>query len=580
MLVCGSLHVIHDPVLSASIPRLLRQNGALAVPADCYPTDPDTEPMPKVYFGDANRSLRAAACARGRGDAFPLMIASFGCGPASFWEQVFQALMSGYPHTVLESDGHGGTAGFVTRIQAFLQSARQFSAGGASAPPPEAKALSYVRPAVHHGPYLDRSVRYLFMSSADYLGPVFAAAYRSEGYDAMAAPPLSEATVACGRGDCSGKECLSYQLIWGAFRKFLEDNPSAKETRLVQISGQMCRAGLFPIKDRISLERLGLDRRAKVTALRIAGGAPMSAKVWWGMTAVDILRQLYLYHLAVEPGPGRAEQIYHRFGGQVIRLLERPTRGRVSLTAAARLGQQWRRLLRIMDHAAAAFRELEHGRKDRRRLPTVYLSGDQMTKGNDFAAGGMLQFLSSKGVRIVFEPTCDFLEFMAELHPAQVFGRGSDPVTNTARRAAMVAIRDALYARMRELHPWLPMPDVKAALARTPELLDTRTNGGSAYALGNVLHQWDSGAYDGILMTSCWGCDNGLIEESLLRRRKDIPSYFFYDDGTPIDEHRLASFAFRLHRRPPRSTAPAQRPRRWTELAGRIRRVVRVVAPA
>ena len=564
VLVCGSLHVIHDAGLNGTIPRLLRQSGAVAVPADCYPTDPGTEPMPKIYFGDANRSLRAAVCARRRQDAFPLMIASFGCGPASFTEQVFSALLTGFPHTVLESDGHGGTAGFVTRIQAFLQSARRYRDGAvaSSAETEEIGALAHVQSAVHRGPYLDRFVRYLFMSSVDYLGDVFASVYRAEGYDAVAAPPLCEETTARGKGDCSGKECLSYQLIWGAFRAYLEDNPSPRETRLVQIAGQMCRAGLFPIKDRISLERMGLDKAVTVTSLRMAGGSSVSVRIWWGMVAVDVLRQLYLYHLAVEPEPGAAERLYREYGDAVIRMLERPTRSRLPLAALARTDRQFLRLLALLDRAAADFARMEHGRPDHRRLPVVYLSGDQLTKGNDHAAGGMLQFLGSRGVRVVFEPTCDFLEFMADLHPAQVFGRGAGGLNVLGQRLVMSTVRNTIYRRMRQQHPWLPMPAVKEALARTPELLHPGTNGGSAFAVGNVLHQWDSGAYDGVLITACWGCDNGLIEESLLRRRKEIPCHFFYDDGTPMDEQRLASFAFRLHRdmagaaRAPRGTPP------------------------
>ncbi len=544
VLVCGSLHVIHDPVLNAKIPRLLRQNGALAVPADCYPTDPSTEAMPKIYFGDANRSLRAAACARRRGDAFPLMIASFGCGPASFSEQIFSALLAGYPHTVLESDGHGGTAGFVTRIQAFLQSARRH-AEEQQRVACDAAALAYVQPTVKRGPYLDRTVRYVFMSSTDYLGEVFAAVYRADGYNAVSAPPLSEETTACGKGDCSGKECLSYQLIWGAFRKYLEDNPFEGETRLVQIAGELCRAGLFPIKDRINLERMGLDN-VTVTALKMAGGSSMSARLWLGMVAADVLRQLYLYHLADEVTPGEVEALYRRHGDALIRMLEQPA-GRGALAKARGMGRAWRELLSLLDEVSAQFADLGRRRTDRRRLPVVFLSGDQLTKGNDHAAGGMLQVLGRRGVRMVFEPTCDFLEFMAEMNPGQVFGRSASWMLVNGNRAFMETTRDVLYRRMRRRHPWLPMPAVKAALARSPELIHPQTSGGSPFAVGNVLHQWDSGDYDGVVMTACWGCDNGLIEESLLRHRKEIPTYFFYDDGSPIDEHRLASFAYKLH---------------------------------
>ena len=92
------------------------------------------------------------------------------------------------------------------------------------------------------------------------------------------------------------------------------------------------------------------------------------------------------------------------------------------------------------------------------------------------------------------------------------------------------------------------MPDVKAALARSQEVIDTSTVGGAALIVGSVLRHWETGAFDGAVLTACWGCDNGKVSESLLRNRRDIPWLFFYDDGSPLDHRKIDSFAFRLRR--------------------------------
>ncbi len=551
VLLCGPLHVIHDPAINATIPNLLRQNGALALPMDCYPVPAHTPAMARIYWGEPNRYLRAALAAREAGDVFPLMLTSFGCGPASFTEHILQALMEGYPHTILESDGHGGTAGFVTRIQAFLQGVRQHrSAGAGAAQGAPVRVVSHAERATHNSPYLDRSVRYVFSASVDYLGPLFAAVYRSYGYDAVAAAPLSEANYTCGKHDCSGKECISYQLVWGSFREYLDQHPSDKPTRLMQVAGQMCRAGVFAIKDRIQLDKLGLGGSVSVSPLRLAGSADMSTKTWVGLTALDLLRQLYIYHLPLQTREGESEQLYHGFCRQVIALVERPA-GRSALMRDVQLGLNGSRMTTLLRDAAAAYAALARRSPVGRELRTVFVSGDVLTKANDFANGGLYHALAGEGVQVVAEPLCDFMEFLALAHPPLFFGRSAAPARSVALLTGMVAVRRALYAMMRRLHPWLPVPAVRAALARGSKTVDASTVGGAPLAVGNVLEQWDTGRYDGVVMTCCWGCDNGLIEESLLRHRREIPAYFFYDDGTPIDERRIASFAFRLHRRPP-----------------------------
>ena len=153
---------------------------------------------------------------------------------------------------------------------------------------------------------------------------------RGAGYDATFVGEPDAAALRAAGAACSGKECLPYQLIWGSFARFLEEEaPRLQGRRALFLSAgngfQACRANLFPLTVQIALERVGLGDRVEVADFSlVTANVRMMPVVWTALVAVDLLNMLRFHSFADEGEQGAGDALFEEYSGRLERMLEEP----------------------------------------------------------------------------------------------------------------------------------------------------------------------------------------------------------------------------------------------------------------
>lgn len=567
VVVNGSLHVIHDRIINAGIPRLLRTNGVLPLPMDCFPIPGDTHGAPRMHWSELKRELRVGIASRSMGGVYPLLLSSFGCGPNSFSEQIFAKLMEGYPYSILESDGHGGTAGYVTRVQAFLHTVRQHDGLAA---PVSSKVLSYLEPTPPLPVDEKDEVRLLVGTLGDRFATFNAARMRAEGFDAVAVGPSTADGLALGQKDCSGKECLVYQNLWGAYRKGVEDDPTNKKILFTSagIGEGMCRLCLFSIKDKITVDNRGLGDRVAVQGLRRvrSGEKPKGllaamrsfGENFAGTLTWDLINQLVGYHRPLEGTKGECDELYDSYCDEAEGIIEHPPRRSDGELEGALLKE---RLKALVQRASKRFAHMAAAADDDPKRRTVLLAGDFYTSLDRLLNHDIVRQLNERGLHVIIESMNAMQEYLATERSNDLFGFPKAYVPNLLMRTTMKKIRHEFYGIVQQDHPWLPSGDMRPMLKVSSRRLAEFPMGPARKTLGSVGYYWEQGFCDGVAVVNPWGCDHGLLAEGFLRHLEEIPMLHIYLDGSPLDERKLNAFAFSLARREPRTAVGRTRPR-------------------
>ena len=388
-------------------------------------------------------------------------------------------------------------------------------------------------------------------------GPNFArhmaAVLRANGYDAYPSPLSDPVGFRMGRESCSGKECLPHQLIWGSFRKFLEEHPPAQgqQTTLLNVTGfGPCRNGMFPFANEIAIEKMGLaDRVDTITFSALDHDRDIFAGLWFSIAATDLLNQMRFHHRPVEHREGHADELFEHYSNQLEHLFLQPDSGK----GLRGIYKNFKRIKRLLTDAAENYRQmpLRAFREDDMR--TVFLCGDILLRVDEWGSGDLARKLNDHGLRVVLEPFSEVIEYFALRRSRELVEMESQRLKNQVTRWSMAVVNARLTAAVRKIHPWIERDDIKRIDRESRELLDGIPISEAVPTMGSALLSWRTKPIDGVVVVGPWGCGPALISEAQLRRKTDIPSLFVYNDGDPIDEARIAGFAWRLKNRPRRT---------------------------
>ena len=124
LILAGRGYNIYDRGVNCDIPRKLRHRyGANVIPLDFLVTGREevADLHPNMFWASGRKILEAARLAAARPNLHMVYITNFKCGPDSYIKH-FARETAGAPMLVLQFDGHGNDAGYMTRCEAYLDS--------------------------------------------------------------------------------------------------------------------------------------------------------------------------------------------------------------------------------------------------------------------------------------------------------------------------------------------------------------------------------------------------------------------------------------------------------------------------
>jgi predicted nucleotide-binding protein (sugar kinase/HSP70/actin superfamily) len=380
-----------DEGLNLQLPRKLAELGMQTVPMDMLALDEaqlsDESLHRNVYWSYGQKILRAAEIIKDDPRLFAIYLSNFGCGPDSFLMTFFKDIMGQKPCLQLELDEHSADAGVITRLEAFLESLKNYRYQ------PQMKRLAAERPAAAKGISRKRTLYIPYMGDCAY---GMASCFRAYGQPAEVMPLADEETLLRGRAFTSGKECLPCAVTIGDMLKVVrtEGFDPARAAFFMPAASGPCRFGMYSCLQRLILKYAGAENvpviapnqdssfyREFLESIDGSVAGNFMKDVWVAIVGIDLLQKLILQLRPFAVDARQAQQVYEHSVNR--------------WTQAVENRESFSRLRELMDSISDDFAAVKLDNKVRK--PRIGIVGEIYVRSHPFANSNIIARLEELG---------------------------------------------------------------------------------------------------------------------------------------------------------------------------------------
>jgi predicted nucleotide-binding protein (sugar kinase/HSP70/actin superfamily) len=422
----------------------------------------------------------------------------------------FKDIMGDKPCLQLEIDEHSADAGVVTRLEAFLESLKNYKPSLAARDP------SLVSRVQSHRATAKRTLYIPYMSDASY---GLAACLRAYGQPAEVMPMADEAALMRGRAYTTGKECLPCAITCGEMLNVLGRDGVKPENTSFFMPGASgpCRFGLYHCMQRLILKHAGVDEAIVISpnqdsnfysqlvssfngSTGSTGLGTFMKDIWTATVGIDLMHKLVLRLRPYAIEPKQAQEVYEKCLREWIEAVEQRTDK-----------------VRIFEQFAEEFATVKLDKSVHK--PRIGIVGEIYVRNHSFVNLNIIGRLEELGAACDLAPSAEWVYYTNFTRSKMAKRRGQikNLLTNTIQNFFQHRIERTLAQPMEKKFGKLAEHPIGHVIDLAKPYIDESFEGEAILSIGKIIEYHQDGL-GGVVNVMPFACMPSTIVNTQTRR--------------------------------------------------------------